>query len=754
MKIKYAFFLSLVISFKLTLGQFGFNRSDVVNVLNGGEVKKMPWAGGMDYCQYANIDLDFDGVEDLFVFDRTCNKVLTFLQKGATGVSDFEYAPEYESLFPTDLRDWALLVDYNCDGLKDIFTYRLGGAKVYLNKGNETEGHLFEVTVPILRTFIYGAEAYMSFLPIDVPSIVDVDGDGDIDVLTFGLPGTTVEYHKNMSMELYGTCDSLKYETRNVCWGLFKEDGATNVVSLWDTLTEPCRSEDLTEESPLTRPHEHFDRQDRHAGSSLLALDMDNSGVMDLIIGDISYNNLTLLMNSGEVVNANSGMESQDNSFPSTSTAVDIPVFPAAFHVDLNNDGKRDLMVSPASRVGSENVESNWSYLNTGEDLAPNFTFDKPNFLQGEMIDVGSSSLPVFFDHNGDGLNDLLVSALGQYNPAGASPISKISLYVNTGTSEAPVFTFVTDDYQGLSTKGIGSSLAFYPTFADLDGDGDEDMILGEYTGYCYFLENTGGAGNPAIFNTFLPLANSEGTAIFDGTFTYPNLVDLDRDGDHDLVIGKRNGKLSYYKNTGVGTYNFEFVTSEFGGVDVSGESIEGHAITQFVEVDGEYQLIVGTKSGYLYYYDDIEANLTGTFHLVDVSLDNINIGTYSAPAVANLNGNNRFEMVLGNRRGGVDFFESAAVSNIGLSNLEALKTINVFPNPATNKVNLDLGSLNSKQLEAVLVTVTDLTGKTLLSFQPQANQFQIDVSQFAKGAYIINLNASAYQVKEKLIIE
>ncbi|MCB0779375.1 MAG: hypothetical protein KDC03_07565, partial [Flavobacteriales bacterium] len=50
---------------------------------------------------------------------------------------------------------------------------------------------------------------------VDVPGIVDVDGDGDLDVLTFSIFGSYMEYHKNLSMELYGTCDSLTFEVRN-----------------------------------------------------------------------------------------------------------------------------------------------------------------------------------------------------------------------------------------------------------------------------------------------------------------------------------------------------------------------------------------------------------------------------------------------------------------------------------------------------------------------------------------------------------
>lgn len=746
----------LVFSIISTIGyaQFGFEQNDIIEVVQDGENQKYPWAGGMDYCQFSSIDLDFDGVEDLFVFDRTCNKVMTFLQNGAPGETDYIYAPEYENDFPEELHDWVLLVDYDCDGLKDIFTYAIGGGMVYRNTGNEGDGNQFELVVPLLISEIYGGDSYMFLSEADIPAIVDIDGDGDKDILGFGVSGISIEYHKNLSMELYGVCGSLEFETKNICWGLFREDAATNEVTLWDTTVFPCREVDLSDEFPVIDVTEDA-REDRHKGSSVLALDMDNSGVMDLVLGDAAYKNMVLLMNSGEEVNTNSGMDEQDLEFPSNSLPVDLAIFPAAFHVDLNNDGVRDLLAAPNVQTGSENAESVWRYMNIGEDLEPEFIYQESNFLQGEMIDNGTSSLPVFFDHNGDGLLDLLVSSQGRYDPLTGNQKCKIAYYENIGTEDTPRFEFVTGDYEDLSTMDIGNSLAFYPTFGDLDGDGDEDMILGEYVGYCYYLENTGGAGSPAIFNTFTTLADSEGTLLFQGTFSYPLLKDLDRDGDMDLIIGRRTGKLQYLENTGVGTYNFEQVTNDLGGVDVSGvDFIQGHAIPQLVDLDGEYQLIIGTKRGYIHYYDNIEENLDGTFHLVSSSLDNLNIGTYSAPAIANLNGDDRYEMVLGNRRGGLVLYESVTKNNIGIQPNKIGNDFSIYPNPTNGNVVINLGSLSASDLNQTSIIIYSLTGQRLATLKPESNSINLDLGSYAKGTYLVSIMDATQSVKKKLVIQ
>ena len=77
--------------------------------------------GGLVNPQFSNIDFNGDGNIDLFVFDRNGNRPYAFLHKGGEGVVAFEHAPQYERAFPTELHDWVLLVDYDGDGVQDIF---------------------------------------------------------------------------------------------------------------------------------------------------------------------------------------------------------------------------------------------------------------------------------------------------------------------------------------------------------------------------------------------------------------------------------------------------------------------------------------------------------------------------------------------------------------------------------------------------------------------------------------------------------
>ena len=72
--------------------QLYFNRTDTVDVqLINGTPLKNAWAGGLNFLQVSDIDLNYDGVMDLFVFDRTGNKVSTFINSGTPNTVDYTY---------------------------------------------------------------------------------------------------------------------------------------------------------------------------------------------------------------------------------------------------------------------------------------------------------------------------------------------------------------------------------------------------------------------------------------------------------------------------------------------------------------------------------------------------------------------------------------------------------------------------------------------------------------------------------------
>ena len=206
-----------------------------VTVTQQGARLQNAWAGGLNSPQFSMIDLNGDAVDDLVAFERDFyGSVKTFLGTGTIGLAGYDYAPYYRVLFPP-MRNWMLLRDYDCDGREDIFTSVPGGVAVYRNHAGAAGLPVFEKVSPILYTDGIDGMVPLYVSPPDIPAIADIDGDGDLDILSFNVIGSTLEYHKNMSVERYGDCRALEFELKNACWGYFSEDGNNNTVTLYDT---------------------------------------------------------------------------------------------------------------------------------------------------------------------------------------------------------------------------------------------------------------------------------------------------------------------------------------------------------------------------------------------------------------------------------------------------------------------------------------------------------------------------------------
>ena len=103
----------------------------------------LAWGGGLNFAQTSDIDLNCDGIKDLFFFDRAGNSVVTLLNNGSPGPMAYSITRAYDNVHPfPELHDWVLLRDYNCDGKEDIFAYTNAGFTVYKNIGAVSYTHL------------------------------------------------------------------------------------------------------------------------------------------------------------------------------------------------------------------------------------------------------------------------------------------------------------------------------------------------------------------------------------------------------------------------------------------------------------------------------------------------------------------------------------------------------------------------------------------------------------------------------------
>lgn len=722
--------ISLVLFTEVAHGQLQLVRDDAVTVTASGSRLALPWAGGLNSPQFSEIDLNGDGLKDLFVMERNFNGVVkTFVNGGTQDSIDYNHEPFYQSAFPV-MRNWALLADYNCDGREDIFTSVPFGIAVYRNDYTETTGLKFTQVANLLRTNTSEGEEFLYVPPPDIPAITDIDNDGDLDILTFDILGKYVEYHQNQSMEVNNDCNELVFELKSRCWGYFSENETNNGINLYDTCTG----------------NQNTQRQGgRHAGSTLLAHDLTGDQVKDLLIGDIAHDNLVELINGG--VSGHAVMVSVDTAFPS-SFPVDLTTYPAAFLADVNNDQLTDLLVAPNNPNTSVNTHSAWIYENTGTQVIPEFSYRGDSFLQEEMIDVGEGARPVFFDANADGLHDIVIGNFGYFTGPGNYQ-SKLTLLQHAGTVSSPSFEVMTDDYAGLSSYEF---FGVYPAFGDLDNDGDLDMVTGDEEGRLHLFTNTAEQGNPAEFVLSGP--NYQGIDV--GQTAMPQVADVDGDGLPDLLVGERSGTINYFRNTGsAGQPAFDALPTNdfFGGIDVMEECCTGYSSTYMTkDSTGQTVMYVGSERGILYLYNNIDDNLEGNFILVD-SLDlyglNVNVSG------ADLYNNGREELVYGEYAGGIALLKRGKPSYLDVAETAGPEIrIGVYPNPAYTLLHVTFD--NPREGTACRMILSDLYGRLMetLTVTDDQKKFTLDVSAFPAGIYLLRIAPDLGKpVTKKIII-
>ncbi len=738
-----AFFtLLIVVIFSLKI-----SAQSPAGVTTEGQPLSFPWAGGINSVQFGAVDLNNDGIKDLVVFDRQGNRLMCFVNKGTHNSIDYTYVPRYSRLFP-QLFDWAEFVDYNRDGKTDIFTYSPGWAGIIVYK-NISAGELKfkRVVYPYLTSYQGGGYVNIFVTYADYPAIVDIDGDGDLDILNFWGLGSFVEMQKNLSMEKYGNADSLVYEKTEYCWGHFAESDESNALFL-DTCVGSNTNTAI--------------RKNRHTGSTFLMMDFNNNGVKDLLLGDVDFPGLFKLTNGGTPENAQ--ITAFDTLFPNYDTSVRLFSMPAAAYIDVNNDGKKDLLVSPfdPSPFVSENKHSVWLYLNKGKNNNPHFELFTKDFLQSQMIDAGSGANVVFCDWDKDGLTDILLGNYGFYLYSYYQNYTlhsvyhaRLSWYKNIGTATKPEYQRWDNNLGGLDTENL---LGIFPAVADLDNDGDNDLLVGNANGKLLYVRNDG---------DHFTIVNRNYFGIDVGEYSTPQLFDLDNDGLVDLIIGEKGGNLNYYHNDGtINNPDFRFVTDSLGKVNVTDNNISynGYSTPCFYrKSSGETVLAVGSEQGNIYFFTNIDGNLNGRFtennesglnNLLDTSNVDYDRGMRTSVSIGDVNGDGKPDMIVGNFSGGIEFFNAVpkALQEVPPFTSTKIQKLMFKPVPAFGFTTV----IFPFEIRNPLISLYSIDGKKIneTSFSGSYSSLKLDLQPVKSGIYFVEVQANKVLLSGKLLIK
>lgn len=351
-----------------------------------------------------------------------------------------------------------------------------------------------------------------------------------------------------------------------------------------------------------------------------LPLDYNRDGLMDLVVvcTDKPYNGTWYFENTGEV-----------------DAQLKLPIFKPAVLI-----GKSAPSVAVSYATGEPIVTATAS-VRQGEIYAyranrfPDFLrsqFDRPSKIPvPEKILTQPGNIRQnqwkFVDYDGDGRIDVslgvdfwgdfgpLNGGEGAFNAQGEWTRGKLRGYVyilrNTGTNEQPVYAAAEQVMAGgqpVDPYGMPS-----PSWGDFDGDGDLDLLCGEFRDGFTYYENIGTRTKP-VYAAGRKLTHAGLPLVMDLCMITPTAVDFDGDGDLDLVVGDEDGRVAFIEHTGKVVNGLpQFLPPRYFRQQAADVKF-GALATPYAfdwDDDGDIDLISGNTAGYVAFIENLGGSPT-----------------------------------------------------------------------------------------------------------------------------------------------
>ncbi|WP_109833071.1 T9SS type A sorting domain-containing protein [Reichenbachiella versicolor] len=663
------------------------------SVIKNSKSLSHAWAGGINSGQFNTADLDLDGDLDLVVFDRSSYSIITF-----ENIEDqYVLNPFLSANFP-NIEHWVVMRDYNCDGHKDIFTYTNSGVRL-LEAITENGKLTYESVLDPIKTQGFKTTINVFFNPTDVPVIEDMDGDGDLDMLFFDFAkGDFIQYHENKS-----TGCGMDLERISQQYGQI----------------DACECEEFAFEGTTC----HNSTRVLHVlGKTMMAFDHDDDGDMDLVISQEGCKSLSFLENKG--TNLVPLFNSYDSSFPSFKSLLNLTSFPAAYNLDTDFDGVKDIVISINEPESKESIDfKNSSIVYRNGKLNP--------FLQNEMIDVGEYSYPSWVDIDNDGNIDLVLGNYGSMIEGAFK--SSLTLYRNRGTD----FEYVTDDYLDFSKS---NRLNIRPQFIDINSDGLIDLVFTSKNGanneLSIIINESGKLDINNTLNVKIDLEDMDQAILYD----------YDQNGKLDVLHVNRFGEINFFRNTGTNE-SMSFIQDKLNILQTPTELEYFGASIAIGDVNGDFKddLIETRQTGKLSVYYDFKNNLENStvFEIKSTSEKKEKYSPYfgmkSFPSTFKKDGETYIG--IGNITGGIHYLKIN-------KSVESDLAVRLFPNPIDNGIL----TIESNK-EGIQIEIIDMSGNMLSSLQTENLLTSIDVQNLQIGMYVARVSFLKQTERIKFVI-
>lgn len=621
-----------------------------------------PFLGGLNTPRPQLVDLDDDGDLDLFLQERR-NRLIYFENTGGPTTPNFEWRTDHFQAL--DIGAWFRFGDLNGDGTLDLLTEEpISNVRYYQNNGTAETPDFVRAEGPLRRADGDAIAADRQ----NVPALAALDCTGPPDLLLGGLNGR-LRYYEHTGTRENGVPVFQKVADayQGVCVGPENVCGGSSSPSLGPSGSNA-----------------------QHGANGLATGDLGGDGDPDLLWGDLFSESLYRIENTGscDVPSLKRAADSYPPSDPVQTSGYNVPAL-----ADLDGDDDLDLLVGVlgGSGSGSSAVENLLHLENEGTDEQPAYTLRTQQFLSS--LDVGGVSTPALVDLDDDGDRDLVVG--NNQEPGTGS--ARLHFFENVGSSTTPAFERRPAPLLPDAEDGFN----FVPAFADIDADGDPDLFLGTFSGTVRFYRNTGTAEAPQFERD--PTGDLE---LSQGNYATPTLVDIDGDGDQDLFMGSSSaeGTVSFFRNEGTPkTPDFALKTDTYAQIQANAPRTH----PAFADLDGEgtQDLYLGTTQG-IAVYDNTGTAQSPSFETSPDSLA-LPLRPQAAPVLADVNGDDRPDLMAGGEGGGVKFF--AGREGLGGPSISPEVGTRVAPNPFVEQTTLTFALDDAA---SVSLTVYDVLGR------------------------------------------
>jgi len=478
--------------------------------------------GGIDVGNVAKPafgDIDADGDFDLFIGNLE-GKLSFYRNNGSAESANYELATANFAGIDVGDRSAPFLADIDQDGDYDLFVGRG-------EEGLDPDGKIFfyrNTGTALSFNFVLETE---KFANVDVPGVVyttphltDIDNDGDLD-LFFGEHNGGLLFYRNTTNHLPVPLMASPGPNSSFSEGQpisfigsaadFEDGDLSGAALVW---TSSRDGQIGTGES--------FEVSNLSVGTHLITLTTTDSQ------GDNGTAQISVTVD--EVQLDEFIFRWETNTIPVTvEDRTLLRAFAGGYReqrpalVDLDNDNDLDLLVGEGAGL--------YYFSNQGTVNNADFVFETQNFAGFD----GSLAAPALCDIDDDGDLDLFV---------GVSD-GTISFYRNVGSADFYRFVLASSNFNNIDVGDMA-----IPAFADIDGDNDLDLFVGETDDNINFYRNVGTKTTPSFsFET------ERFQSLTVGAPWKPAFADIDNDGDLDFFTGDISSdcsfSIAFYKNSG-----------------------------------------------------------------------------------------------------------------------------------------------------------------------------------------------------------